>query len=127
MEEKRKYIANLFVPEEKRDHEVKQSSTPRYLTNEIAIDSVKQVLGNDHLFIPDCEADVDVACLAIHHQCPVLSNDSDFYIFPLLYGYILCSKFYWSTNDAKGNAIYMGISIITSCSVSSLEFMMNHC
>ena len=106
MDEKRKYIANLFVPEEERDHEVKQSSIPRYLTNEVTIDSIKQVLGDDHLFVPDCEADVDVACLAIHHQCPVLSNDSDFYIFPLLYGYIPCSKFYWSTNDAKGNAIY---------------------
>ena len=68
------------------------------------IDSVKRVLGDDHLFVADGDADVDIACLAIHHQCPVLSSDSDFYIFPLLYGYIPYSKFHW--RNAKSNVIY---------------------
>ena len=105
LDEKRKYIANLLVPEEKRDYELKkQSFTARYLATETTIDLVKRVLGDDCLFVPDREADVDVACLAIHHQCPVLSNDSDFYIFPLLYGYIPYSKLDWS--NAKGNVIY---------------------
>ena len=106
MSDKRQRIANLLAPEEERDPELKKHSfTARYLSNEVTIESLKRVLGNDYLLIvPDSEADVDVACLAIHHQCPVLSSDSDFYIFPLLYGYIPYSRLLW--NNTKGNAVY---------------------
>ncbi|KAI1304212.1 Protein asteroid -like protein 1 [Halotydeus destructor] len=34
------------------------------------------------------EADADVAQLANHFQCPVLSNDSDFFVYDLSHGYI---------------------------------------
>ena len=78
-------------------------ATP-YLSTEVIADSIKQVLGDGHLFVADCDADVDIACLAIHHQCPVVSNDSDFYVFPLLYGYIPYSKFHW--RNAQSNVIY---------------------
>ena len=102
VQEKRKYIANLLAPEEKRDPEIKKRNVAaRYLTTDVTIDSVKRVLGGNHLVVADCDADVDIACLAIHHQCPVLSNDSDFYVFPLLYGYIPYSKFHW--HNKKGN------------------------
>ena len=102
VEEKRKYIANLLAPEEKRDREMKKRNVAaRYLSTDAVIDSVKRLLGDDHVFVADCDADVDIACLAIHHQCPVLSNDSDFYIFPLLYGYIPYSRFHW--DNKKGN------------------------
>ena len=106
MSDKRKNIADLLASEEERDHELKKHTfTARYLSNEVTIESLKRVLGNDHsLIVPDGEADVDVACLAIHHQCPVLSSDSDFYIFPLLYGYIPYSRLQW--NNTKGNAVY---------------------
>ena len=80
-----------------------QHTTP-YLSVDVIVDSVKRVLGDDHLFVADCDADVDIACLAIHHQCPVLSSDSDFYIFPLLYGYIPYSRFHW--RNAESNVIY---------------------
>ena len=104
VEEKRKYIANLLLPVEKRDHEVKiRSVSTRYLSNTAIIESVKQVVGGQNLFVADRTADVDIACLAIHHQCPVLSNDSDFYIYPLLYGYIPYSRFDW--NDVRNNCI----------------------
>ena len=78
----------------------KKRSTERkharpFLLLGVVINSVKRVLGDDHLFVADGDADVDIACLAIHHHCPVLSQDSDFYVFPLLYGYIPYSKFYW--------------------------------
>ena len=79
-----------------------------YLSTDVIVDSVKQIFGDDHLsshlFVADCDADFDIACLAIHHQCPVLSNDSDFYIFPLLYGYIPYSRFHW--RNAESNVIY---------------------
>ena len=104
VEEKRKYIANLLLPVEKRDHEVKvRSVSTRYLSNTAIIESVKQVVGGQNLFVADRTADVDIACLAIHHQCPVLSNDSDFYVFPLLHGYIPYSRLDW--NDVRNNCI----------------------
>ena len=68
------------------------------------IDTVKRVLGGDCLFVADGDADIDIASLAIHRRCPVLSSDSDFYIFPLQYGYIPYSKFHWS--DPRNNEIY---------------------
>ena len=80
----------------------REHTTPYFFTD-VIIDSVKGVLGDNCLFVADCDADVDIACLAIHHQCPVVSNDSDYYIFPLLYGYIPYSKFHWC--NAKHNVI----------------------
>ena len=74
-----------------------------FLLVSVVVDSVKRVLGDDHLFVADGDADVDIASLAIHHQCPVVSDDGDFYIFPLLYGYIPYSKFHW--HNAKSNII----------------------
>ena len=56
-----------------------------YLSTDAIIDAVTQILGADHLFTADNDADIEIACLAIHHQCPVLSNDSDFYVFPLVW------------------------------------------
>ena len=76
---------------------------PFFILNAM-IDSVKRVLGDGNLFVADSDADVDIACLAIHHQCPVLSNESDFYAFPLLHGYIPYSRFKW--RNADRNAIY---------------------
>ena len=70
----------------------------------IVVDTVKRVLGGDCLFFADGDADIDIASLAIHHRCPILSNDSDFYIFPLQYGYIPYSRFHWS--DPQSNGIY---------------------
>ena len=72
----------------------KRHLTP-YLSTDAIIDAVTQILGADCLFVADTDADIDIACLAIHHQCPVLSSDSDFYVFPLPYGYIPYSRFYW--------------------------------
>lgn len=54
VEEKRKYIANLLLPVEKRDHEVKiRSVSTRYLSNTAIIESVKQVVGDQNLFVAD--------------------------------------------------------------------------
>ena len=99
-------VVHLFDDETvptKKQPPVRNRTRP-YLFLNAMTDSVKRVLGDDHLFVADSDADVDIACLAIHHQCPVLSDDSDFYIFPLLYGYIPYSKFHWG--DAKSNVIY---------------------
>ena len=80
----------------------KQHLTP-YLSTDAIVDAVTQILGADRLFVADTDADIDVACLAIHHQCPVLSSDSDFYVFPLPYGYIPYSRFHW--RNPNGNIV----------------------
>ncbi|XP_022808281.1 protein asteroid homolog 1-like [Stylophora pistillata] len=54
-----------------------------------------QVL-RDHLIrfaVSDCEADPDIASLARDWKCPVLSNDSDFFIFDVEGGFIPLSSF----------------------------------
>ena len=91
---------------EKRSTERKHARP--FLLLDVLINSVKRVLGDDHLFVADSDADVDIACLAIHHQCPVLSQDSDFCVFPLLYGYIPYSKFHWrnAKNHIFGELYY---------------------
>ena len=94
------------------DHDCTPSQTPSFgehivkpiLTSYTVIDTVKRVLGGDCLFVADGDADIDIASLAIHRRCPVLSNDSDFYIFPLQYGYIPYSRFHWS--DPQNDGIY---------------------
>ena len=75
-----------------------------HLLSYTVIDTVKRVLGEDCLFVSDGDAEIDIASLAIYRQCPVLSNNSDFYIFPLLYGYIAYSKLYWS--NPRNDEIY---------------------
>ncbi|XP_064802682.1 protein asteroid homolog 1-like [Oncorhynchus masou masou] len=42
-----------------------------------------------------CEADQEIASLARSWNCPVLSNDSDFYIFDIQAGFLPISHFHW--------------------------------
>ncbi|XP_056267946.1 protein asteroid homolog 1, partial [Pseudoliparis swirei] len=48
------------------------------------------------------EADWEIACLARQWNCPVLTNDSDFYIFDLPGGYLPLNFFQWT--NLNGNA-----------------------
>ncbi|EDO42657.1 predicted protein [Nematostella vectensis] len=43
----------------------------------------------------DCEADQEIASLAKKFQCPVLSDDSDFFIFDLPGGFIPLTSLHW--------------------------------
>ncbi|XP_048575934.1 protein asteroid homolog 1-like [Nematostella vectensis] len=43
----------------------------------------------------DCEADEEIASLAKKFQCPVLSDDSDFFIFDLPGGFIRLTSLHW--------------------------------
>ena len=97
-----------------------------HLVSYTVIDTVKRVLGGDCLFVADGDADIDIASLAIHRGCPVLSNDSDFYIFPLQYGYIPYSKFYWS--DPRNDKIYADIYFYDLfCRIFFTNFPCNGC
>ncbi|XP_031561452.1 protein asteroid homolog 1-like [Actinia tenebrosa] len=50
----------------------------------------------------DCEADQEIASLAYHWNCPVISNDSDYFIFDLRAGYIPLSSLDWKGRPITG-------------------------
>uniref|UniRef100_A0A8C2IQV0 Asteroid homolog 1 n=1 Tax=Cyprinus carpio TaxID=7962 RepID=A0A8C2IQV0_CYPCA len=64
-----------------------------------------QVLSELGVLLVQCisEADFEIASLAKHWGCPVLTNDSDFYIFDLKGGYLPFSFFQW--NNIRGKAM----------------------
>jgi len=59
------------------------------------IQMVQTILGESCYMVSDGNADVDLAKKGIQLKCPVLSDDSDFYVFPLPNGYIPYTKFDW--------------------------------
>ncbi|MEQ2177068.1 hypothetical protein GOODEAATRI_000053 [Goodea atripinnis] len=74
-----------------------------------------QVLAQRGIPLIQCpaEADWDIACLAHQWNCPVLTNDSDFYIFDLpgvgreKSGYLPLSFFQWSNLNGKASQRYI--------------------
>ncbi|KAG8010915.1 Protein asteroid-like protein 1 [Nibea albiflora] len=53
------------------------------------------------------EADQEIAALANEWRCPVLSNDSDFYIFDLPAGFLPTSHFQWKAVEQSGSQSYI--------------------
>ncbi|CAF89561.1 unnamed protein product, partial [Tetraodon nigroviridis] len=76
------------------------------LTREVFV----QVLVQRGIPLVQCpfEADREIACLAHQWNCPVLSNDSDFYIFDLPGGYLPLHFFQWT--NLNGQASHRHIS-----------------
>lgn len=69
----------------------------------------KQVLSELGVPFVQCisEADFEIASLAKHWGCPVLTNDSDFYIFDLKGGYLPFSFFQWNNVCGKATERYV--------------------
>ena len=57
-------------------------------------------------YVADGEADSVIARVANHHSCPVLSQDSDFFIFRLVEGYIPFDHFYWRSSVVTADVYY---------------------
>ena len=55
----------------------------------------------------DGEADQDIVQLANFYSCPVLSNDSDFYMFPLKGGFIHLEMLDWRTQPVTAKVYHM--------------------
>lgn len=68
-----------------------------------------QVLAQRGIPLAQCpaEADWEIACLARHWNCPVLTNDSDFYIFDLPAGYLPLRFFQWTNLNGKASQRYI--------------------
>ena len=77
-----------------------------YLARLVMMETVNRILGEDGYFVADGDADANIASFAIAHNCPVLSLDSDFYIFPLLGGYIPYTQLTWDESGVKAR-IYL--------------------
>ncbi|XP_036949885.1 protein asteroid homolog 1 isoform X2 [Acanthopagrus latus] len=63
------------------------------------------------------EADREIACLAHQWKCPVLTNDSDFYIFDLPGGYLPFSFFQWTNLNGKACQRYISARCYTTNSL----------
>ena len=55
----------------------------------------------------DGEADDEITRLANFYSCPVLSNDSDFYMFPLKGGFIQLNMLNWRTRPVTAKVYHM--------------------
>ncbi|XP_037639878.1 protein asteroid homolog 1-like [Sebastes umbrosus] len=69
----------------------------------------KQTLARLEVPVAQCywEADQEIAALAKVWRCPVLSNDSDFYIFDLPAGLLPISDFQWEAVKQSGSQSYI--------------------
>ena len=77
-----------------------------YLSRLVMIETVARVLGKDRFCITDGDADSYIAYLGSIRKSPVLSDDSDFFIFHLASGYIPYYKFTWGKGDVKAHVYY---------------------
>ena len=57
--------------------------------------------------VVDGEADDDMVRLANFHSCPVLSNDSDFYIYALKGGFVHMENFDWRAKPITAKVYYL--------------------
>ncbi|XP_034017071.1 protein asteroid homolog 1 [Thalassophryne amazonica] len=82
------------------------------LTREVFI----QVLIQRAVPLVQCpaEADWEIACLAHQWNCPVVTNDSDFYIFDLPGGYMPLRFFQWTNLNGKASQRYISARCYTT-------------
>ena len=79
---------------------------------------LKQTLTNLKVPFAQCfgEADNQIASLAREWRCPVLSNDSDFFVFDLPGGFLPISHFKWDAVSQSGRQSYIPCKYYTiSC------------
>lgn len=77
-----------------------------YLARLVMMEAVVRVLGEENLYVADGDADSIIATLAITRRCPVLSIDSDFYIFPIPEGYIPFTEMNWGDDGVHARIFY---------------------
>lgn len=83
-----------------------EAHVPPYLSRLVMIETVARVLGKDRFCVTDGDADSYIAYLGSIRKSPVLSYDSDFFIFHLASGYIPYYKFTWGKGDIKAHIYY---------------------
>ncbi|KAM4600320.1 single-strand DNA endonuclease ASTE1-like [Polymixia lowei] len=78
----------------------------------------KQTLAKLNVSLAQCfgEADQEIASLARELRCPVLSNDSNFYVFDLPDGFLPISHFQWKAVSHRGNQTFIPCKRYTTSS-----------
>ncbi|KAM4568164.1 single-strand DNA endonuclease ASTE1-like [Fundulus diaphanus] len=92
-----------------RAHEAAASGKQMKILPRMADFVFRQTLARLEVPVAQCfeEADQEIAALASEWQCPVLSNDSDFYVFHLPAGFLPTSHFQWKEVKRSGSRSYI--------------------
>uniref|UniRef100_A0A8P4GKB9 Asteroid homolog 1 n=1 Tax=Dicentrarchus labrax TaxID=13489 RepID=A0A8P4GKB9_DICLA len=92
-----------------RAHQAAVGDTKEDILPQLVKLTFKQTLARLEVPVAQCygEADQEIAALAKEWQCPVLSNDSDFYIFDLPAGLLPISYFQWEAVVQSGSQSYI--------------------
>ncbi|XP_065896730.1 protein asteroid homolog 1-like [Dysidea avara] len=77
-----------------------------YLSKLVMIETVARVLGKDRLCVADGDADSYIAYLGSIRKCPILSDDSDFFVFHLSSGYIPYYTFQWRKGQVEARVFF---------------------
>ncbi|KAL0963354.1 hypothetical protein UPYG_G00305260 [Umbra pygmaea] len=68
-----------------------------------------------------CEADQEIASLARTWNCPVLSNDSDFFIFDIQGGYLPMNHFQWQSGSSQKHIPCKIYTATSFCSIFNIN------
>ncbi|XP_068425760.1 single-strand DNA endonuclease ASTE1 [Clinocottus analis] len=102
----------------KNAHRAAQGNRPQHILPQLVKLVFKQTLVRLGVPLAQCyeEADREIAGLARDWRCPVLSNDSDFYIFDLPAGLLPLSSFRWKAMGRNGSQRYIPCKKYTASS-----------
>ena len=103
LERRRKLTRNVYKT---LKHEATPNPSVRpVLTAEVFRSALRE--RNIPFYYVDCEGDMETVALANHHQCPVVSGDSDFYMFDIPGGLISTEQIqYWKSPPIEADVYY---------------------
>ncbi|XP_061573774.1 protein asteroid homolog 1-like [Cololabis saira] len=108
-----------------RAHEAADTGKSKGILPQMARMVFKQTLARLQVPVAQCfgEADQEVAALAVEWNCPVLSNDGDFFIFDLPAGFLPITHFRWKEVNGGPQSYIPCKSYTTSsfCNVFQIE------
>ncbi|XP_016521934.1 protein asteroid homolog 1-like, partial [Poecilia formosa] len=105
-----------------RKHQASQSGEQSSILPKLAQVVFIQTLARLQVPVAQCiaEADQEIAALASEWCCPVLSNDSDFFVFDLPAGFLPISHFLW--REVRQSGSQSSISCWSYCTSSFCSF-----
>ena len=95
---KKEKVKNIFKALSHHNERPSGSALPIF-TDIVFYETLKE-LGVEFIFA-DGDADQDTAQIANHYNCPVVANDSDYFIFNLKAGYIPLDCLYWDQQPVE--------------------------
>lgn len=106
----------------RRAHHAAQTGVQTKILPQLVKLVFRQTLARLQVPVAQCygEADRQIAALAREWECPVLSNDSDFYIFDLPAGLLHISHFQWEAVERSGSHSYIPCKSYRTSSFCSL-------